>query len=308
MKKIIQSFKHNSLLAVFVIICVVFTIATPSFLTLSNIRDLVRTNSINGLLAIGLTYVILSGGIDLSVESTACLAGLVAGHLSGNPLIAVLAGLAIGAVIGFFNGIVLEKSKVQPFIFTLAMSRLVRGLVLAYTKGKNFYNIDPRFTAIVKFNILGIPMLVIMFAIIVALTYLALNKSKYGRYVYSVGSNEEASRLSGIRTSRIKISTYLIAGILAALAGVLLTSRLAGAETNAAEGWSLDAVSMVIIGGTSMRGGRGGVLNTLLGIFLIAVLDNGMTLLGVPTNFNMMIKGILMVIAVLLDTSNRKKQ
>ena len=308
MKKVIQSFKHNSLLAVFVIICVIFTIATPSFLTLSNIRDLVRTNSINGLLAIGLTYVILSGGIDLSVESTACLAGLVAGHLSANPLIAVLAGLAIGAVIGFFNGIVLEKSKVQPFIFTLAMSRLVRGLVLAYTKGKNFYNIDPRFTAIVKFNILGIPMLVIMFAIIVALTYLALNKSKYGRYVYSVGSNEEASRLSGIRTSRIKISTYLIAGILAALAGVLLTSRLAGAETNAAEGWSLDAVSMVIIGGTSMRGGRGGVLNTLLGIFLIAVLDNGMTLLGVPTNFNMMIKGILMVIAVLLDTSNRKKQ
>ena len=308
MKKVIQSFKHNSLLAVFVIICVVFTIATPSFLTLSNIRDLVRTNSINGLLAIGLTYVILSGGIDLSVESTACLAGLVAGHLSGNPFIAVLAGLAIGAVIGSFNGIVLEKSKVQPFIFTLAMSRLVRGLVLAYTKGKNFYNIDPRFTAIVKFNILGIPMLVIMFAIIVALTYLALNKSKYGRYVYSVGSNEEASRLSGIRTSRIKISTYLIAGILAALAGVLLTSRLAGAETNAAEGWSLDAVSMVIIGGTSMRGGRGGVLNTLLGIFLIAVLDNGMTLLGVPTNFNMMIKGILMVIAVLLDTSNRKKQ
>ena len=308
MKKVIQSFKHNSLLAVFVIIRVVFTIATPSFLTLSNIRDLVRTNSINGLLAIGLTYVILSGGIDLSVESTACLAGLVAGHLSANPLIAVLAGLAIGAVIGFFNGIVLEKSKVQPFIFTLAMSRLVRGLVLAYTKGKNFYNIDPRFTAIVKFNILGIPMLVIMFAIIVALTYLALNKSKYGRYVYSVGSNEEASRLSGIRTSRIKISTYLIAGILAALAGVLLTSRLAGAETNAAEGWSLDAVSMVIIGGTSMRGGRGGVLNTLLGIFLIAVLDNGMTLLGVPTNFNMMIKGILMVIAVLLDTSNRKKQ
>ncbi|MBQ6385242.1 MAG: ABC transporter permease [Lachnospiraceae bacterium] len=307
MKKAFEFFKSHSLLLVFIITCIIFSVASPSFLTVGNIRDVVRTNSISGLLAVGLTYVILSGGIDLSVESTACLAGLVAGHLSHMPFVAVIAGIAVGAVIGLLNGVILDRSGVQPFIFTLAMSRCVRGLVLAVTKGKNLYTIDSRFTSIVKFDLAGIPMLVIMFICIVIITYLALNKSKYGRYVYSVGSNEEASRLSGIRTSRIKISTYLISGILAALAGVLLTSRLAGAETNAAEGWSLDAVSMVIIGGTSLRGGSGGILNTLLGIFLMAVLDNGMTLLGVPTSYNQLIKGLLMVIAVLLDISNRKK-
>ena len=307
MKKVGNFCKSNTLLLVFIALCVVFTIASPNFLTFSNIKDVVRTNSINGLLAVGLTYVILAGGIDLSVEATACLAGLTAGYLSNNPFLAIVAGIGVGVLVGLFNGIILDKSGVQPFIFTLAMSRLVRGIVLAVTKGKNYYELNTDFTSIVKIDILGIPMLVILFVAIVVVTYLALNKSKYGRYVYSVGSSEEASRLSGIRTSRIKISTYLIAGVLAALAGVMLTARLAGAETNAADGWSLDAVSAVIIGGTSLRGGRGGILNTLLGIFLIAVLNNGMTLLGVPTSYNQLVKGLLMVVAVLLDISNRKK-
>lgn len=299
--------KKNTLFLVFIVLCAVFSIATDSFLTVGNITDVIRTNTINGLLAVGLTYVILAGGIDLSVDATVCLAGLVAGYLSPTPVLAVIAGVAIGMLIGTFNGLVLEKSGVQPFIFTLAMSRLVRGIVLATTKGKNYYTIDSSFTAIARSKICGIPTLIIMFVLIIVVTYFALNRSRYGRYVYAVGSNEEAARLSGIRTHRIKVSAYLIAGALAGLAGVLLTARLAGAETNAADGWSLDAVSAVIIGGTSMRGGRGGILNTLLGIFIIAVLNNGMTLLGVPTNYNQLVKGLLMIIAVLLDTSNRKK-
>ena len=198
----------------------------------------------------------------------------------------------------------LEKSGVQPFIFTLAMSRLLRGVVLAITKGKNYYTIDSSFTAIVRSSVFGIPSLIIMFVVIVVITYFALNRARYGRYIYAVGSNEEAARLSGIRTHRIKVSAYVIAGMLSGLAGVLLTARLSGAETNAGDGWSLDAVS---IGGTSLRGGRGGILNTLLGIFIIAVLNNGMTLMGVPTNYNQLIKGLLMLVAVLLDMSNRKK-
>lgn len=307
MMKVKNFAKKNTLLLVFIGICAAFTIVTDSFLTISNITDVVRTNSINGLLAVGLTYVILAGGIDLSVESTACLAGLAAGHLSPNPVIAVAAGLLIGIVIGAFNGVVLEKSGVQPFIFSLGMSRLVRGIVLAFTKGKSFYSIDPSFTAIVRSKILGVPTLIVLFVAIIIITFFALNRSRYGRYVYAVGSNEEAARLSGIRTHRIKISAYVIAGMLSGLAGVMLTARLSAAEPSAADGWSLDAVSAVIIGGTSMRGGRGGILNTLLGIFIIAVLNNGMTLLGVPTNFNQLVKGMLMVVAVLLDTGNRKK-
>ena len=307
MVKVKELVKKNTLFIVFLVICAIFSVATDSFLTVSNITDVVRTNTINGLLAVGLTYVILSGGIDLSVEATVCLAGLVAGYLSPMPVVAVLAGVLVGVAIGLFNGLMLEKSGVQPFIFTLAMSRLLRGVVLAITKGKNYYTIDSCFTAIVRSSVFGIPSLIIMFVVIVVITYFALNRARYGRYIYAVGSNEEAARLSGIRTHRIKVSAYVIAGMLSGLAGVLLTARLSGAETNAGDGWSLDAVSAVIIGGTSLRGGRGGILNTLLGIFIIAVLNNGMTLMGVPTNYNQLIKGLLMLVAVLLDMSNRKK-
>ena len=299
--------KKNTLFIVFLVICAIFSVATDSFLTVSNITDVVRTNTINGLLAVGLTYVILSGGIDLSVEATVCLAGLMAGYLSPMPVVAVLAGVLVGVAIGLFNGLMLEKSGVQPFIFTLAMSRLLRGVVLAITKGKNYYTIDSSFTAIVRSSVFGIPSLIIMFVVIVVITYFALNRARYGRYIYAVGSNEEAARLSGIRTHRIKVSAYVIAGVLSGRAGGRLTARRAGAETNAGDGWSLDAVSAVIIGGTSLRGGRGGILNTLLGIFIIAVLNNGMTLMGVPTNYNQLIKGLLMLVAVLLDMSNRKK-
>ena len=307
MVKVKEFVKKNTLFIVFLVTCAIFSVATDSFLTVSNITDVVRTNTINGLLAVGLTYVILSGGIDLSVEATVCLAGLVAGYLSPMPVVAVLAGVMMGVAIGLFNGLMLEKSGVQPFIFTLAMSRLLRGVVLAITKGKNYYTIDSSFTAIVRSSVFGIPSLIIMFVVIVVITYFALNRARYGRYIYAVGSNEEAARLSGIRTNRIKVSAYVIAGMLSGLAGVLLTARLSGAETNAGDGWSLDAVSAVIIGGTSLRGGRGGILNTLLGIFIIAVLNNGMTLMGVPTNYNQLIKGLLMLVAVLLDMSNRKK-
>ncbi len=307
MVKVKEFVKKNTLFIVFLVICAIFSVATDSFLTVSNITDVVRTNTINGLLAVGLTYVILSGGIDLSVEAIVCLAGLVAGYLSPMPVVAVLAGVMVGVAIGLFNGLMLEKSGVQPFIFTLAMSRLLRGVVLAITKGKNYYTIDSSFTAIVRSSVFGIPSLIIMFVVIVVITYFALNRARYGRYIYAVGSNEEAARLSGIRTHRIKVSAYVIAGMLSGLAGVLLTARLSGAETNAGDGWSLDAVSAVIIGGTSLRGGRGGILNTLLGIFIIAVLNNGMTLMGVPTNYNQLIKGLLMLVAVLLDMSNRKK-
>ncbi|UWP58318.1 ABC transporter permease [Ruminococcus gauvreauii] len=307
MEKTKEFIKRNTLLMVFIIICAVFAVLTDQFLTISNISDVIKTNTVNGLLAVGLTYVILSGGIDLSVDATVCLAGLAAGYLSNIPVLAVLAGVAIGAAVGLFNGAVLEKSGVQPFIFTLAMSRVVRGIVMAGTKGKNYYLISEKLTAIVRSSFFGIPTLIIIFVIIVAVTFVALNRGCYGRHVYAVGSNEEAARLSGIRTARIKVSTYLIAGMLAGLAGVLLTARLSGAETNAADGWSLDAVSAVIIGGTSLRGGRGGIMNTMLGVFIIAVLNNGMVLMGIPTHYNQLVKGLLMLGAVLLDVSNRKK-
>lgn len=262
---------------------------------------MVRSNAISGLLAIGLTYVILAGGIDLSTESVACLAGVVSGTLSDNPVAAVLAGLAVGVIVGFLNGAIIVKTGVQPFIFTLSVNRLVRGIVMIYTKGIAFYDINLSFRRIAKGMIGPIPVPIIIFVVIVAITYIILNHTKGGRYVYAVGSNQEAARLSGIKTQKLRILTYLISGVLAALAGILLTSRVASAEANAADGWALDAISAVIIGGTSMRGGQGGIMYTMLGIFILAVLNNGMVLMNVPSNYNQFIKGALMIVAVLLD-------
>lgn len=300
--------RKYALLIVFIVLCIVFAISSDSFLKISNLSDVVRSNSISGLLAVGLTYVILSGGIDLSTESVAALAGIAAGTLSGDPVLAVIVGLAIGVFFGLFNGLLVVKTGVQPFIFTLGTSRLVRGIIMIYTRGISLYDIDPSFREIAKGSILSIPTPIFIFVIIVAITYILLNRGKYGRYVYAVGSNEEAARLSGIRTTRIKISTYLISGVLSALGGILLTARVAAAEANAADGWSLDAISMVIIGGTSLRGGQGGILYTLLGIFIIAVLNNGMVLMNVPSNYYQFIKGLLMIIAVLLDMNKGKKK
>ena len=296
-----------ALLFVFIMICIVFTIMSDSFLTIGNITDVVRSNSISGLLAVALTYVMLSGGIDLSTEAVVALTGIVVGTLSFNPVLAVVAALAIGVCVGLFNGLLLVRTGVQPFIFTLAVGRLLRGVILIFTNGANIYDIDNSFKTIARSSFGPLPTPIIIFLIIVLLTYLALNKAKYGRYIYAVGGNEEASRLSGIKTKTIKVSTYLISSILAAIAGIMLTSRVAAAETNAAEGWALDAVAAVVIGGTSLRGGQGGILNTLLGIFIIAVLNNGMVLINVPSNYNQFIKGAMILVAILLDVKNRKK-
>ena len=306
--KILNIISKNALLFVFVALCVFFALVSDSFLTVANLTDVVRTNSISGLLAVGLTYVILAGGIDLSVESVVALSGLVAGYLSGNPLLAVTAGLGIGVIFGLFNGVVLVRTGVQPFIFTLAMNRLIRGIILIFTKGFNLYDINDNFKKISRSSIGPFPTPIIIFIIIVAVTYLLLNRAKYGRYIYAVGSNEDAARLSGIQTKKIRISAYLVSGVFAALAGIMLTARVASAETNAAEGWSLDAISAVIIGGTSLKGGQGGILYTLLGVFILAILNNGMVLINVPSNYLQFVKGILMIFAILLDRNSNEKR
>ncbi|HHU54085.1 MAG TPA: ABC transporter permease [Clostridiaceae bacterium] len=302
----IKNIRKYALVIIFVALCAFFTIMTDSFLTMSNIVDMLRSNSISGLLSVGVTYVILAGGIDLSTEAVACLAGIVAGVLSDKPFIALIAGILVGLIVGFINGTLLVYTGVQPFIYTLAMSRLLKGVVLIYTKGIAIYDIDESLKVFARGSLGPVPIPIFIFVLLVVVSYLLLNHTKTGRYLYSVGSNREASRLSGIPTKKISIMTYVISGVLAALAGVLLTSRVSSAEANAAEGWALNAISAVIIGGTSMRGGEGGILNTILGIFLLAVLDNGMVLMNVPTNYNQFIKGALMLVAILLDTSRKK--
>lgn len=304
----ITDLRRYTLLIVFIVMCVFFSVTTDAFLKPGNLIDVIRSNSISGLLAIGVTYTILAGGIDLSTEAVACLAGIVAGVFSENLLLAIAGGLAVGIVFGFINGFVLTRTNIQPFIFTLAMSRIGRGIVMIYTKGISLYDIDEGFRQIAKGTIGPIPVPILYFAIIIIVSYILLNHSRLGRYVYAVGSNAEAARLSGIKVERVRMFVYMLSGILAALGGILLTARTSAAEVAAADGWSLDAISAVIIGGTSMRGGEGGIFNTILGIFIIAVLNNGLVLLNVPSQYYLFIKGLLMVFAVLVDFNSLKKK
>ncbi|HJA12289.1 MAG TPA: ABC transporter permease [Candidatus Mediterraneibacter merdipullorum] len=300
--------RRYALLIVFIAMCIFFTIVSDAFLTAGNLIDVIRSNSISGLLAIGVTYVILSGGIDLSTEAVACLAGIVSGALSSNLPAAILSGLAVGLIFGFINGFILTRTNIQPFIFTLAMSQIGRGIVMIYTKGISIYEIDEKFRELAKGTVGPLPVPIIYFAVIIAVSYVLLNHSRLGRYVYAVGSNAEAARLSGIKVERVRMFVYVLSGLLSALGGILLTARTSAAEVAAADGWSLDAISAVIIGGTSMRGGEGGVFYTILGIFIIAVLNNGLVLLNVPSQYYQFIKGLLMVFAVLVDFNSLKKK
>ena len=294
--------RRYALLVVFIVMCIIFSISHENFFTWGNLLDVIRSNAISGLAAIGLTYVVLSGGIDLSIEGVIALSGIIAGSLSYDPIMAVTASLSVGLLVGLINGFIITRSGVQPFIYTLGANRAIQGIVLIFTRGISIYDVGPDFKIIGKGSISGIPIPIWIFLILLAITYLLLNHSKFGRYVYSVGSNEEASRLSGIKTNQVKMSVYLISGFLAALAGIVLTSRVAAAEATAATGWSLDALAAVIIGGTSLRGGQGGILSTVLGIFLIGVLNNGMILMNVPSNYYQFVKGTIIIIAVLIDS------
>lgn len=299
-------FKNYALLLSFAVICLVLTFTTDVFLTLGNLTDIVRQSSINGLVAVGMTYVILSGCIDLSAAATVALAGSIAGKLSLNPLLAVTAALGMGLLIGVINGILVTKSRVQPFILTLGMQMIIRGTSLVYTNGTTVYDVGQKFRIIGRGGFLGIPVPIVIFAVVLAATYIILNKSKLGRYTYAVGSNEEAARLSGIKTDQVRVVAYMTSGLLAALAGIVLTARVGAAEPLAATGWELDAVAAVIIGGTSLKGGQGGVLNTILGVFIISVINNGMTLMNIESFYHQIIKGIIIILAVLIDRNKNK--
>ncbi|MFZ4451112.1 ABC transporter permease subunit [Salibacterium aidingense] len=293
-----------------VLLVIVLTMLNPSFLSLNNIFNVFRQVSINALIAFGMTFVILTGGIDLSVGSTLALAGaLTAGFMSGgiDPVLAMLLGLLAGALMGAFNGVVITKGKVAPFIATLATMTIFRGLTLVYTDGRPISDIPQNFS----FEMMGqgylfmIPFPVVtMFAAYVIL-YFVLKKTTFGRGVYAVGGNEEASRLSGLRVDGIKIGVYSLTGMLSALAGIILTSRLYSAQPTAGTMYELDAIAAVVLGGTSLTGGRGWIFGTLVGALIIGVLNNGLNLLNVASFYQQVVKGAVILLAVMLD---RKKE
>ncbi|WP_202080654.1 ABC transporter permease subunit [Caldalkalibacillus salinus] len=290
------------------LIVIVLSILTPNFLTLSNVLNILRQVSINALIALGMTFVILTGGIDLSVGAILALSGaLTAGMLvsGADPILAVGVGLLAGTMMGAFNGWIIAKGKVAPFIATLATMTIFRGLTLVYTDGRPISGLDND-----VFHMLGagyflvVPLPAIWMLVSFIVLYFILKKTTFGRHVYAIGGSEEASRLSGIRVDRVKIYVYGLSGLLAALAGIIMASRLDSAQPNAGFTYELDAIAAVVLGGTSLSGGRGWIIGTLVGALMIGVLNNGLNLLNVSSFYQQVVKGSVILLAVLLD---RKK-
>ncbi|WP_321166602.1 MULTISPECIES: ABC transporter permease subunit [unclassified Paenibacillus] len=293
-----------------VLIVVILSVVNGDFLTVGNIFNVLRQISINALIAFGMTFVILTGGIDLSVGSILALssaftAGLMASGM--NTWLAVGIGLVGGLVMGAINGLLITKGKVAPFIATLATMTVFRGLTLVYTQGRPITGFKEDFALLGKGYFLQIPMPIIWMVIAFAVLYIILKHTTFGRRVYALGSNEEATWLSGINTSKVKILVYSISGLFAAISGIILTSRLNSAQPTAGGAFELDAIAAVVLGGTSLSGGRGWIVGTLIGAMIIGVLDNGLNLLNVSSFYQQVVKGVVILIAVLLDRSKARK-
>ncbi|MGN1384958.1 MAG: ribose ABC transporter permease RbsC [Bacillus sp. (in: firmicutes)] len=292
-----------------IVLVVVVSIMNPSFLAPLNILNLLRQVAINALIAYGMTFVILTGGIDLSVGAILALSStLMAGMMvSGmDPILAILVGCLLGAIMGAVNGLLITKGKMAPFIVTLATMTIFRGLTMVYTNGNPITGLGDSFMFQVfgRGYFLGIPVPAITMIITFVILWVILHKTPFGRQTYAIGGNEKAAIISGIKVDRVKIMIYSLAGLLAALAGAILTSRLNSASPTAGDSYELDAIAAVVLGGTSLSGGRGWLVGTLIGALIIGTLNNGLNLLGVSSFFQMVVKGGVIILAVLMD---RKK-
>ncbi|NBJ70305.1 ribose ABC transporter permease [Roseburia sp. 1XD42-34] len=292
------------------LIAIVLGMMSDSFFTLNNILNLLRQVSVNALIAFGMTFVILTAGIDLSVGSTLALgSALTAGLLAGgmDPFLAICIGLLIGLMLGALNGLIIAKGKVAPFIATLATMTIFRGATLVYTDGKPITGLSDSFAfeMIGKGYVFGIPFPAIIMLIVFFSLFFVLRSTVFGRKVYAIGGNEEAAKLSGIKAERVKIGVYSLTGMLAVLAGIIITSRLDSAQPTAGTMYELDAIAAVVIGGTSLSGGKGRIFGTLIGALIIGVIDNGLNLLNVSSFYQQIVKGLVILLAVLLDRKSK---
>ena len=300
--------KYKSLIGL-VLLCIVITKVTPTFLSVSNITNVFTQVSVNAIIAIGMTFVILTGGIDLSVGSTLAISGAVGASIvksTGNVFLAIIVAAVIGIAVGLINGLLVSKGKLQAFIVTLATMTIFRGATLVFTEGTPISKLPEALVKIGNGKLGFMPIPVIITIIIAIIAVYALSQTRFGRYLYALGGNEEASRLSGINTDKIKTLVYVVSGFASAIAGVIITSRIGSASPNAGTGFELDAIAAVVIGGTSLAGGEGTITGTLIGALIIGVLNNGLNLMNVSPFYQSIVKGLVILIAVLLDKKSRK--
>ncbi|HUN74934.1 MAG TPA: ribose ABC transporter permease [Steroidobacteraceae bacterium] len=294
------------------VLCVALALLSPDFLTVGNILDVMRQVSINAVISFGMTLAILLGGIDLSVGSILAVSSVLIALLIkadyAAPL-ATLGGILCGAFMGTLNGLLVTKGRVAPFIATLGMMTLLRGAALVLSQGSPISGFSSDFFAALGGGYLAriVPLPVVWMLALFAVFWFVLDRTVFGRHIYATGGNAEAARLSGIKTDRVQILVYTISGAMAAVAGVILASRLDSAQPTAGAGYELDAITAVVLGGTSLAGGRGWIFGTLVGALLIGVLNNGLNLLGVSAFYQQVIKGSVILLAVLLDRAHKNE-
>ncbi|MFD2164005.1 ABC transporter permease [Paradesertivirga mongoliensis] len=313
--------RFQSSIALFVL-CLALSILSDKFLTPENGWNILRQTSVNVCISVGMTLVVLTAGIDLSVGAVLALSGAVAAgllktgiELPSNDLFVgftllgtIVVGLITGSFLGFFNGWVITRFKVPPFVATLAMLTIARGFTMLWTKGYPISGLGPNFAFIGTGWFLGVPVLVWIALIVVVVAVIISNKTAFGRYIYAIGGNESAAKLSGIDIGKVKVLVYTIAGALAAVGGIMVTSRLDSAQPNAGMGYELDSIAAVVIGGTSLSGGRGSIMGTVLGALIIGVLNNGLVLLDVSPFWQQVVKGLVILLAVIIDKVNSKAE
>jgi len=290
------------------IIVVTFSFLSPVFFTLPNLLNILQQSSINALIALGMTLVIISGGIDLSVGPTAALSAVFGATMmvAGVPVpAAIMATLGIGAICGVFSGSLIAYAGLQPFIVTLGGLSLFRAIALIYTGGNPVFGIPMEFRSIINSAVFGVPTPIVIVAVIAVVLWLVMNKTPLGEYILAVGGNEEAARVAGVPVKRTKVTVYVISGMLASLASLILIGRLGAAEPTIGNLWELDAIAAAAIGGASLMGGKGSIVGTLIGAIILGALRNGLTLMNIQAFYQLLATGLIIIIAMLIDRATR---
>ena len=303
-KKLINQINIYRSVSILLVICVFATILSPSFLSVTNLFNVFKQITVAGIVGCGMTFVILTGGIDLSVGSILGLSGVLASGVlasTGNTAVAVAVSLTVGIACGAVNGFFVSVCGIPPFISTLGMMTLLRGVILVYTKGSPIPIKSDAYKFFGKGSIAGIPVPVIILIIVFLLAHYILTQTSYGRSVYAVGGNREAARLSGIRVKTSEFLVYTLNGLMCGMAGLILTARLGSAQSTSGTGIEMDAIAAVILGGTSLSGGVGFVLPTVVGAMIMGIIDNILTLMNVNPHATNIVKGAVILIAVLVD-------
>ncbi|RUT31808.1 ribose ABC transporter permease [Paenibacillus zeisoli] len=303
-QKVLPVWNQLGMLIILILLCAIMAMFAPYFTEVHNILNILKQSSITAILAAGMTVVILTGGIDLSVGSTLALSGVISVMLTNAgipPVLAMLTGAAVGYIAGFINGYFTAVTKLPAFVVTLGSMTYLRGIAFVISGGLPLVLTNKFFIFFGAGSMLGVPTPIYIMAVVYVIMFFVLKYTMFGRHLYAIGGNEEAARLTGIKVERTLINVYSISGLMAGIAGVVMAGRVISGQPNAGISFELDAIAAVILGGTSFVGGVGKIQGTIIGVLIMAVLSNGLTLLDVDFYWQMIVKGIVIVIAVLLD-------